>query len=469
MRKGGTAKRMDNLSIQSIQKGLASKAFSARELALYFLDAIEKKDKEINAFITVCPEIALSKADEIDERVAKNLPLPSLAGVPFSVKDAILVEGVRCTAGSRMLEHYVAPYSATAVSGAQEAGALALGKTNMDEFGMGASNEHSAFGPVRNPHDLARVAGGSSGGAAASVAAKECIFALGEDTGGSIRLPSAFCGVAGLKPTYGAVSRHGIIALASSLDQVSPAAKTVEDVEQVFRAISGIDPMDATSAPYAYVPQERPIKGLAIGIPKEYFGEGLDPDVENVVRRALSLLEGAGARIVEVSLPHAEYALSVYYIINTAEASSNLARYDGVRYGGASRGALLGSEVKRRIMLGTYALSAGYYEAYYGKAQKVRTLISRDFEKAFESVDLIMGPVAPFVPFAIGERVSNPLSMYLVDIYMVPVNIASLPALSVPAGKVGALPVGLHMIAPRFREDLLLSVGKSFEHIRGDF
>lgn len=459
--------RTSDLSIGAIQKGLADKKFSAKELAEHFLGVIATKDKELNAFLTVCPELALSQARAIDELVSRDEPLPPLAGVPCSVKDAILVKGVRCTAGSRMLENYTAPYSATVIERAQKAGAMIVGKTNMDEFGMGASNENSAFGAVRNPHDTARVAGGSSGGAAASVAAKECVFTLAEDTGGSIRLPSAFCGIVGLKPTYGAVSRYGIIALASSLDQVGPGAGTVEDAEKVFQIIAGQDPMDATSAPFAYAPREQNMRGLTIGIPKEYFGEGLDADVEQVIRNALSLLEKEGVTLKEISLPHSSYALSVYYIINTAEASSNLARYDGIRYGKSPRGKFFGSEVKRRIMLGTYALSAGYYEAYYGKAQKMRTLIAQDFEQAFKSVDVIMGPVAPFVPFKIGERSQNPLSMYLVDMYTVSVNLASLPALSVPAGKVDNLPVGLHIIAPRFREDVLLSVGKSFERLRG--
>lgn len=458
---------MHNLSIRDIQKGLAQKEFSAREITRRFLDVVAEKDKALNAFITVCPERALSQADDIDALVAKGLPLPPLAGVPCSVKDAILLEGTPCTAGSRMLERYVAPYNATVVENIQKAGAIILGKTNMDEFGMGGSNENSAFGAVRNPHDETRVAGGSSGGAAASVGANECVFALGEDTGGSVRLPSSFCGIAGLKPTYGAVSRWGIIALASSLDQVSPAAKTVEDVEEVFRVIAGKDERDATSASYTYSPQDREVKGLTIGIPKEYFSEGLSADVEKVIRNALSLMEREGAVLKEISLPNASYALAAYYIINTAEASSNLARYDGIRYGKAPRGEFFGDEVKRRIMLGTYALSAGYYEAYYGKAQKMKALITRDFERAFESVDMIMGPVAPFLPFKIGERSHDPLSMYLVDIYTVPVNLASLPALSVPAGNIGALPVGLHMIAPWFREDVLISVGKSFERLRG--
>lgn len=456
-----------DLSIGAIRKGLLNKEFSATELAQHVLGEIESADhKNLNSFITLSPEVALSKAREIDDLVSRREPLPPLAGAPCSVKDAILVKGVRCTAGSRMLENYTAPYDATVIEHARNAGAMIVGKTNMDEFGMGASNENSAFGAVKNPHDATRVAGGSSGGAAASVAAKECSFTLAEDTGGSIRLPSAFCGIAGLKPTYGAVSRYGIIALASSLDQVGPGASTVEDLEKVFQVISGKDPMDATSAPYAYAPREREVRGLTIGIPKEYFNKGLDANVEQVIRDALSLLERAGATLKEISLPHSSYALSVYYIINTAEASSNLARYDGIRYGNSPRGKFFGSEVKRRIMLGTYALSAGYYEAYYGKAQKMRTLISQDFEQAFDSVDVIMGPVAPFVPFKIGERSHNPLSMYLVDIYTVPANLASLPALSVPAGKVDNLPVGLHVIAPRFREDLLLSVGKSFEQLR---
>jgi len=470
------------MTIQDIRNSLLKKEFSARELAQEYLVRIREKDQELHAFLNLAEKLALAQAREIDEKIAKGLDLPALGGVPCSVKDAILVEGVLCTAGSRMLENYVAPYDATVVQKIKKAGALIVGKTNMDEFGMGSSTENSAFGPTKNPHDPTRVAGGSSGGSAASVAAQECVISLGEDTGGSIRLPASFCGVVGLKPTYGAVSRHGIIAVASSLDQVGPMAKTVEDAETLFNVIRGRDPLDSTSVeinPKSEARNPKQIQNLKIGIPKEYFAEGLDPQVEKVILGAIQKLENAGAKIIEVSLPHSSYALADYYIINMSEISANLARYDGVRYGAAvpgenllatymrSRGEKLGAEVKRRIMLGTYALSAGYYDAYYAKAQKVRALLKKDFEEAFEKVDVVAGPVSPFLPFKIGEKVESPLAMYLVDIYTVTLNLAGLPGLSVPAGSAGGLPVGLQLIAPAFGEQTLFETGKAFETLIG--
>jgi aspartyl-tRNA(Asn)/glutamyl-tRNA(Gln) amidotransferase subunit A len=475
-----------DLSIADIIKGLKEKTFSAKELAQRFLDTAKEKDKDIHAFLNFTEDLALEQAEKIDKQISQGKKLGALAGVPCSVKDAILVEGAPCTAGSKILEHYVAPYDATVITKIKDAGAVVVGKTNMDEFGMGASTENSAFGPTKNPHDLARVSGGSSGGSAASVAAHQSIISLGEDTGGSIRLPASFCGVVGLKPTYGAVSRNGIIALASSLDQVGPVAKTVEDAEILFNVIRGKDELDSTSVESKVSDFGFRISDLRIGVPKEYFSQGIDPEVEKVVRGAIKKLQDAGAKIQEVELPHTQYALAAYYIINTSEASANLARYDGIRYGLSlqeghslldtyldSRGEGLGTEVKRRVILGTYALSAGYYEAYYNKAQKVRTLLKQDFEKAFKEVDVIVGPVSPFLPFTIGERITDPLQMYLVDIYTVPVNLAGLPALSVPAGKVGdpstssgqGLPVGLHMIAPAFEEQRLFETGKLFEKL----
>lgn len=468
------------MTIQEIRTGLLEKEFSARELAEQYVTRIRKKDQQLHAFLNVTEKLALGKAAEIDEKIAKGLDLPALSGVPCSVKDAILVEGVVCTAGSRMLENYIAPYDATVVQKIKEAGALIVGKTNMDEFGMGSSTENSAFGPTKNPHDLMRVPGGTSGGSAASVAAEECVVSLGEDTGGSIRLPASFCGVVGLKPTYGAVSRYGIIAVASSLDQVGPMTNTVEDCEILFNVIRGHDPFDSTSIelnPKSEARNPKQIQNLRIGVPKEYFREGLDPQVEKVIREAIQKLEDAGVKIIEVSLPHATYALADYYIINMSEISANLARYDGIRYGTYvpgenllatymhSRGEKLGPEVKRRIMLGTFALSAGYYDAYYAKAQKVRELLRKDFQVAFEKVDIIAGPVSPFLPFKIGERVENPLAMYLVDIYTVTVNLVGLPALSMNAGKVGNLPVGLQLIAPAFGEQTLFATGKAFEKL----
>lgn len=466
-----------DVSITDIAKGLKEKRFSAKEVAKEFLDAAKKKDKNIHAFLNFTEDLALEQAEAVDRKIARKEKLPALAGVPCSIKDAILVEGAACTAGSKALEHYVAPYDATVTRKIKEAGAVVIGKTNMDEFGMGASTENSAFGPTKNPHDLTRVSGGSGGGSTASVAAEQCVISLGEDTGGSIRLPASFCGVVGLKPTYGAVSRHGVIALASSLDQVGPVAKTVQDAELLFNVIRGRDELDSTSVEHKTQNAKYNIQDLRIGVPKEYFSQGLDPAVEKVVREAIKKLQDAGAVIQEVELPHAKYALAAYYIINMSEASANLARYDGIRYGLSrqegslldvyldSRGQGLGTEVKRRVMLGTYALSAGYYDAYYNKANIVRALLKQDFEKAFEKVDVLVGPVSPFLPFRIGERVTDPLQMYLVDMYTVPVNLVGLPALSVPAGRVGNLPVGLHMIAPAFGEQRLFETGKLFEKL----
>lgn len=467
------------LSIKDIHKGLQEKQFSATDIAHAAFEEIEKQESSLHAFLGLTKELALQQAKETDKRIAKGEPLLALSGIPCSIKDAILVKGEKCTAASRMLENYIAPYDATVIQKIKEAGGMIVGKTNMDEFGMGASTENSAFGPTRNPHDVERVAGGSSGGSAASVASGECTVSLGEDTGGSIRQPASFCGVVGLKPTYGRVSRRGVIALASSLDQVGPFGKTAEDAEILFQAIQGKDALDATSleAPYEKSGFGE-AKTLRIGVPKEYFAKGLDKEVEKTVRDAIGKFEGAGAKIVESELPHTKYALAAYYVINTTEASANLARYDGIRYGLSkdaenilevyfnSRGAGLGNEVKRRIMLGTYALSAGYYEAYYLKAQQVRTLLKQDFDTAFQQVDVIMGPVSPILPFPFGEKTVNPLAMYLGDVYTVPVNLVGLPGISLPAGKAGNLPVGLQVIAPALREDLLFSTGKLWESIQ---
>ncbi|MBI4122738.1 MAG: Asp-tRNA(Asn)/Glu-tRNA(Gln) amidotransferase subunit GatA [Parcubacteria group bacterium] len=472
------------MAIREIHEQLINKEVSAIELASRCLDRIEQE--EIHAFLSVDRRSALAQAKAVDAAIANKENISILAGIPCSIKDAILVEGMPCTAASKTLEHYVAPYEATCVQKLRAQGAVFLGKTNMDEFGMGASTENSAFGPTRNPIDPSRVPGGSSGGSAAAVAAQESVFALGEDTGGSIRLPAAFCGIVGLKPTYGSVSRSGVISLASSLDQVGPFASSVEDVKLIFETIRGRDANDATTVEYApAVSFKGNIKNLRVGVPQEYFAEGLDPAVEKAVRDIIGKLEKAGAKIREIRLPHTKYALAVYYIINTSEASANLARYDGMRYGLRvpaktleqsylkNRGEGLGTEVKRRIMLGTYALSAGYYDAYYLKAQKVRRLLKQDFEKAFESVDVILGPTSPVVPFKLGERMTDPLAMYLVDIYTVPVNLAGLPALSVPAGSVdrlpagqAGLPVGLHLISKPFDEQTLFETGTIIEQIR---
>ena len=469
---------ISSLTISRVQEGLSKKEFSAREIAEAFLENIEKKEQDIHAFLTVSKDLALRLADDVDRMISKGKPLPELAGVPLSVKDAILVEGVRCSAGSRMLENYIAPYDATVIQKVKEAGAVILGKTNMDEFGMGSSTENSAFGPTKNPNDMSRVPGGTSGGSAASVASRESLVSLGEDTGGSIRLPASFCGVVGMKPTYGAVSRYGVISVASSLDQVGPMATNTEDAEKLFHVIFGKDPKDSTSVDQRQPPQKKSSwKDFSIGVPKEYFDVGLDSHVKAIVEKRIKLMEKEGAHVVEISLPHTKYALASYYVIDMSEISSNLARYDGFRYGAhvkagnlmeeyeQNRGQGFGEEVKRRIMLGTYALSAGYYEAYYLKAQKVRSLLKQDFDNAFEKVDVIAGPVAPLLPFKLGERTADPLAMYLADIYTVPVNLTGLPAISLPAGVDQGLPVGLQLIGKPFCEQTLFDAGKLFERI----
>ena len=464
-----------DLTIVQVRQGLKKKEFSALELCKSYLDEISKKDKEISAFLLVSEDLAISQAKRIDETISSGDEISALAGIPMAVKDNILTEGLGCTAGSRILKNYIAPYDATVVKKIKESGAVILGKTNLDEFAMGASTENSAFGPTKNPYDLSRVAGGSSGGSAAAVAAQMSCFALGSDTGGSIRQPASFCGVVGLKPTYGAVSRYGLIAFASSLDQVGPITKTIEDARIVFEAISGKDEMDSTSVePVVRNQAPADIKSLKIGIPKEYFTKGIDPDVEKIIREEIKKYELAGAKIEEISLPHSEYALACYYIIAPCEASANLARYDGIKYGFSavndkeaknllevylkSRGQGFGDEVRRRIMLGTYALSSGYYEAYYLKAQKVRTLIRQDFEKAFEKVDVILTPTSPFPAFKIGEKTEDPLAMYLSDVFTSAVNLAGLPAVSVPAGFSGNLPVGLQIIGKPFEENKILDI-----------
>ena len=471
---------LTNLTITQTHDKLTKKEFSAIELATAFLEKIDKEDKKISAFLTLTRDLALSQAKEIDDRILEGREISVLAGVPMAVKDNILVENVRCTAGSKILENYIAPYDATVIKKLKSQGAVILGKTNLDEFAMGSSTENSGFFPTKNPHDLTRVPGGSSGGSAATIAANLSVFALGSDTGGSIRQPASFCGVAGLKPTYGAISRYGLIAFASSLDQIGPLTKTVEDCRIVFEAISGKDEMDSTSLNLKFKNQNsKPqfkIQNIKIGVPKEYFIKGMNVEVEKIIKKAVKKIENLGAKIEEISLPHAEYALPCYYIIAPSEASANLARFDGIKYGYSQKAAKdlmevylqsrekgFGAEVRRRIMLGTYALSAGYYEAYYKRAQKVRTLIKEDFEKAFEKVDLILTPVSPSVAFKLGEKISDPLTMYLSDIFTIAVNLAGLPALSLPCGKVNNLPVGLQIIGNKFQEHEILKVGEIFE------
>jgi len=472
-------KKLTELTIKEAHEGLKNGDFTSVDLTTAYLEEIKKFNKEINAFLSVDEESAMADAKFADEKI-KSGNFGMLTGIPCAIKDAIMVEGQKCTSASKILENYIAPYDATVIKKLKAKGVVILGKTNLDEFAMGGSGENSAYGVTKNPHDKTRVAGGSSSGSAASVAANMACFSLGSDTGGSIRLPSSFCGVTGLKPTYGAVSRYGLIAFGSSLDQIGPIAKSVEDAKIVFEAICGKDKLDATSADYKFSAQGGPasgweLKGLKIGVPKEYFVKGIDPEVEKIIKSAIEKAKKAGAEIVEISLPSSEFALACYYIIAPAEASANLARFDGIRYGLSeksdnlldvylkTKGHGFGEEVKRRIMLGTYTLSSGYYDAYYKKAQEVRRLIKQDFEKAFEKVDLIFAPVSPVPAIKIGERTDDPLSMYLMDIYTVSVNLAGLPGLSMPAGKIGDLPVGLQIIGNHFQENKILSVAEELE------
>jgi aspartyl-tRNA(Asn)/glutamyl-tRNA(Gln) amidotransferase subunit A len=471
-------------TIDGVREALAAKKVSARELAADYYKRIEARNSELNAYLTLSPERAYEQADRVDALAAAGKPLPPLAGVPVAIKDVLSTRGVRTTCGSKILEHYVPPYDATAVERLEAAGAVILGKTNCDEFAMGSSNENSAYGPVRNPEATDRVPGGSSGGSAAAVAAGLAVAALGTDTGGSIRQPGALCGVPAMMGSYGRVSRYGLIAFASSLDRVGPFATNVRDVATVLQVIAGRDANDSTSTT-APVPDYRieigkPIKGLRIGIPKEYFGEGMDDGVRKKIEAGIDLFKKLGCEIVEIRMPHTDYAIAVYYIIATAEASSNLARYDGVRYGlrvdgdsllsmyRKTRGTGFGAEVKRRIVLGTYVLSAGYYDAYYLKGQKVRSLIAQDFRDAFNKVDAIVTPTSPVPAFKLGERTNDPLQMYLADIYTVTGSLAGVPGISVPCGKVcGKLPVGVQIFGPTFGEARVLQLAHAFEQAGG--
>jgi len=469
--------------IAVLSKKLASGEISSKDITLRLLDRIEKLDSEINAFIRLEKESAVRDAEEADRKIASG-ESGALLGVPIAVKDLIAVENGVTTCGSRMLENFVSPYSATVVKKLRKAGAVVLGKTNMDEFAMGSSNETSRFGPCRNPWNTENVPGGSSGGSAAAVAAGFCPAALGSDTGGSIRQPASFCGIVGLKPTYGRVSRFGLVAFASSLDQIGPMGLTVEDTAILLQATAGHDPMDSTSVnipvPDYSASLNEGVDGMVVGLPKEYYVEGMDKEVRSIVLDAAAALEKAGAKIEEISLPHTEYAVSVYYVIAPAEASSNLSRYDGVKYGYRSDNAAtlgemyentrtegFGAEVQRRIMLGTYVLSAGYYDAYYLKAQKVRTLIINDFKDAFKKCDVLLTPAAPTPAFKLGEKTDNPLKMYLNDIFTINVNLAGVPAISVPAGfSSTGLPVGVQMIADNFKEPTLFRAASAFEKMR---
>lgn len=467
-------------SIKSLHEGLINKEFSSRELTEESLKKIEERNSTINAFITITYEQALKAADRADEMISKKQHT-ILTGIPFGVKDAICTADVRSTASSTILDTYVPPYDATVVRKVKEAGAVLVGKQNCDAFGHGASNENSMYGPVRNPHDTTKVAGGSSGGSAASVADGQCVFSIAEDTGGSIRQPAALCGVAGFRPTYGRNSRHGIMPMASSLDVVGPIARTSEDIAYLMEIMAGKDVKDATSVKDA-VPQYstllgKSLKGMRIGVPKEYMElDGMDPEVQKVVETKIKVLEDAGCTIVDVSLPHTKYAVPVYYILVPSEDSSNLGRIDGIRYGvqseanslydtyALSRAHGFPEEVKRRIMIGTYALSSGYFDAYYKKAQKVRTKIIEDFETAFGSVDALITPTSPFGAFGIGEKKGDVLAMYLADVFVSPASVAGLPALSVQSGMTtDNLPVGIQIIGKRLDEAHVLQIGHAVE------
>jgi aspartyl-tRNA(Asn)/glutamyl-tRNA(Gln) amidotransferase subunit A len=470
------------LTVESTRIAIREKQFTSGRVVDEFYKKIVAEDPEIQAYLTLCQDRAQEKARQIDDLVGRGEALPPLAGVPVAIKDVMVTKGIRSTAGSRILQNFIPPYDCTAVARLEAAGAILLGKTNCDEFAMGSSNENSAYGPVRNPRDKSRVPGGSSGGSAAAVAAGTAVAALGSDTGGSIRQPAAFCGVVGLMPTYGRVSRYGLIAFASSLDHIGPLTKTVKDAAIILRYIAGRDPMDSTSADVP-VPDyeqdiEKPVRGLKLGVPKEYFAEGLDAEVRAAVEAAIQQLAADGCEIVPISLPHTSYAIPTYYVIATAEASANLARYDGVRYGyrtarprtlsemyRKSRDEGFGAEVKRRIMLGTYALSSGYYDAYYLKAQKVRTLLARDFEAAFRQVDAIATPTTPTAAFKLGEKTDDPLQMYLADIYTVVGDLAGVPGISVPCGKTkSGLPIGVQILGKHFDESTVLRLGHAVEH-----
>lgn len=477
--------RLEELTVHEAQRVLRSRQCSSVDLTTAVLESIERQDARVRAFVTVTPDLALSQARQADERFVADNAIPALCGIPLALKDNLCTLGVRTTCSSRMLENWVPPYDATVVRLLRESGSVFVGKTNLDEFAMGSSTENSAFFTTRNPWDLDRVPGGSSGGSAAAVAANEALAALGSDTGGSVRLPACFCGVVGLKPTYGRVSRYGLIAFGSSLDQIGPLTRDVQDAAIMLSAIAGRDSMDSTSVDLP-VPEydARPVESLRdmrIGIPGEYF-QGLEAGVASAVERAVAALRMLGATVDEVSLPHTKYALSAYYIIAPAEASANLARYDGVRYGLSerqggtiwdmfkqTRGNGFGPEVKRRIMLGTYALSSGYYEAYYIKAQKVRALIRDDFRRAFDRYDALVAPTSPTVAFRVGEKADDPLAMYQTDVSTVTVNAAGIPAISIPCGLSGGMPVGLQVLGDYFDEAAVLKVAAALENALGDW
>ena len=471
-------------TIAGVREALQTKKISARELAREFYAQIDRRNPKLNAFLTLCPERAYAQADRVDASIAQGRALEPLAGVPVAIKDVLSTRSVRTTCGSKILENYIPAYDATAIERLEGAGAVILGKTNCDEFAMGSSNENSAYGAVRNPLAPDRVPGGSSGGSAAAVAAGLSVVALGTDTGGSIRQPGAYCGIPATMPTYGRVSRYGLIAFASSLDRIGPFATNIPYVASVMAVIAGHDSNDSTSAAVP-VPNyadeiESPVQDLRIGVPEDYFGQGIDSEVKAKVQAGIALLEKLGCKRVPLHMPHTDYAIATYYIVATAEASSNLARYDGVRYGLRVPGATLmemyrktrergfGPEVKRRIMLGTYALSSGYYDAYYLRAQKVRALIAQDFWNAFQKVDAIITPTTPTPAFKLGEKTADPLQMYLADIYTVTGSLAGVPGISIPCGKTKAgLPVGMQIFGPHFGEARILQLARAFEKADG--
>jgi aspartyl-tRNA(Asn)/glutamyl-tRNA(Gln) amidotransferase subunit A len=470
---------MHTKTLAQLSDGLRRREFSSQELTRVFLDRIARYNPDLNAYVTVTEELSLTQAQHADARIAAGQG-GALTGIPIAQKDIFCTQGVRTSCGSRMLDNFISPYDASVVERFNQAGAVMPGKLNMDEFAMGSSNETSYYGPVKNPWDTGTVPGGSSGGSAAAIAAGLAPAATGTDTGGSIRQPAAFCGITGLKPTYGRVSRYGMIAFASSLDQAGPMAKTAEDCALMLQAMAGFDERDSTSVdqpvPDYAASLNDSIEGLKIGLPREFFGEGLDADTARNIEAAIAEYRKLGATVHEISLPHMHLSVPAYYVVAPAECSSNLARFDGVRYGyrcerpkdlsdlyTRSRGEGFGAEVKRRILIGTYVLSAGYYDAYYLKAQKIRRLISEDFKQAFQNVDVIMGPTAPSVAFRFGEKGGDPLAMYLSDIYTIAVNLAGLPGMSIPVGFSGGLPVGMQIIGTHFSEERLLNVAHRYQ------
>lgn len=459
--------KLNELTIKAAHEGLKNKEFSSVELTEAVFSEIEARDGEIGAYLALDREGALKTAKKVDGFIADNQPIDVLAGIPVAVKDVISTRGIVTTAGSAVLENYIPTYDATVVAKLRDQNAVIIGKTNCDEFAQGSSTENSAFKVTKNPRDTTRVPGGTSGGSAAAVTANEAIWALGTDTGGSVRQPAALCGAVGLKPTYGRVSRYGLIATASSLDTVGPITKTVEDAALVLQVLAGKDVKDATTkdkeVPKYAGSLRNSVKGVKIGVSKEHFGEGLDAKVKEKVEKGVKTLEGLGAEIVEVSIPNQQYALAVYYIINPCEISSNMARFDGVRYGRDR--SYFGDEVKRRIMLGTFALSSGYYDQYYNKASRVRALLKQDFDKVFSQVDVIVGPTSPTVAWKIGEKREDPLQMYLSDIYTITANLVGSPAISVPCGEVDGLPVGLQIMGSQFGEEVILKVAYAYENI----